>query len=136
MVEPDAVQLTAKSGIIGDRYQGRSGTRQVTLIQFEHLAVVASVMGLENLPPALLRRNIAVSGINLLALKNQRFSIGAAQLEWTGLCHPCTKMETILGPGGYNALRGHGGITARVVEEGVIRIGDQVALIGGSEERD
>ena len=67
-----------------------------------------------------------VSGLNLLALKGKRFRIGSVVLEYTGLCHPCSKMETALGPGGYNAMQGHGGITAKVVEAGELAIGDAV----------
>jgi len=67
-----------------------------------------------------------VSGLNLLALKGKQFRIGNVVLEYTGLCHPCSKMETALGPGGYNAMRGHGGITTRVVEAGDITVGDDV----------
>ncbi|MGH8476075.1 MAG: MOSC domain-containing protein [Methylococcales bacterium] len=66
----------------------------------------------------MLGRNLVIAGINLLALKNCRFRIGEVVLEATGLCHPCSKIETALGPGGLNAMRGHGGLTARVVERG------------------
>ena len=114
-------------GLQGDRYRGgRSGKREVTLIQAEHLPVIASLLGLERVEPSLLRRNIAVAGINLLALKDRRFRIGGALLETTGHCHPCSRMEEVLGAGGYNATRGHGGITARVLEGGLIRLDDPV----------
>jgi MOSC domain-containing protein YiiM len=103
--------------------------RQVTLIQKEHLDAVASMLGKETVDPALTRRNLVVSGINLLALKDRQFSIGEVVLEYTGLCHPCTRMEENLGPGGYNAMRGHGGITAKVVQGGVLRVGDKIQKV-------
>jgi MOSC domain-containing protein YiiM len=102
--------------------------RQVTLIQKEHLDAVASLLGKASLDPALTRRNLVVSGINLLALKDRQFSVGEVLLEYTGLCHPCTRMEENLGPGGYNAMRGHGGITAKIVRGGVLRLGDEVRV--------
>lgn len=123
------VEATTASGLQGDRYQGRSGDRQVTLVQAEHLNVVASCLGRADIAAEVLRRNIVVQGINLLALKNKTFRIGSAELEMTGLCHPCSRMETLLGPGGYNAMRGHGGITARVVNSGFISTGDAVQAL-------
>ena len=123
----EQVMADTKQGLIGDRYSGRSGKRQVTLIQFEHLAVIASLLGREDVDPALLRRNIGVSGINLLALKDKQFTIGDAVLEYTGLCHPCSFMETTFGDGGYNAVRGHGGINARVIKAGEIRLHDKIS---------
>jgi MOSC domain-containing protein YiiM len=103
--------------------------RQVTVIQFEHLAAAASFLGVEKIDPALVRRNIVVKGINLNALKSRQFRLGDAVLEMTGFCYPCERMEQNLGKGGYNAMRGHGGITCRVIKEGRISIGDTVSVI-------
>ncbi len=128
MVIVDEVSVSRVTGLEGDRYQGRTGQRHVTLVQEEHLAVIASCCGREFIKPEVLRRNLVVRGINLLALKNRIIDIGNVQLEVTGLCHPCSQMEETLGAGGYNAVRGHGGITARVLTDGIIRVGDVVAL--------
>ncbi len=127
MIELENVQINLGKGLEGDRFKGRAGNpRQVTLIQQEHLSVIAACLHLESVEPSLLRRNIVVSGINLLALKDKTFRIGEALLEYSGSCHPCSKMEKQLGIGGYNAMRGHGGITARVLEPGMVRLNDNV----------
>ena len=129
LVPVAAVRAEIESGLEGDHYQGKlTGKRQVTLINAEHLVAIASMLGRPEVSPLLLRRNVVVKGINLLALKDKTFRIGEAVLETTGECHPCSRMEENLGPGGYNAVRGHGGITARVVQAGVIRVGDQVEV--------
>lgn len=123
----DNVMITPGKGLEGDRFEGReTSKRQVTLIQKEHLHAIASCLGRDALDPDIFRRNIVVSGLNLLALKGKTFRIGGVVLEYTGLCHPCSKMETTLGPGGYNAMRGHGGITTRVIEGGEVALGDSV----------
>ncbi len=120
--------LDPDTGLLGDHYRNsNSRTRQVTLIQAEHLAAIAAYLGRERLQPGLLRRNIIVSGVNLHALKAQTLQLGPALLLVTGECHPCSRMEEVLGPGGYNAVRGHGGVTARVVRGGRVCLGDLVA---------
>ena len=122
------VEVLAEHGLIGDhKAQYASSKRQITLIQQEHLAAVASLLGRDTIDPALVRRNLVVSGINLLALHDVQFDIGGVLFEGAGLCEPCSRMEEALGPGGYNAMRGHGGIVARVIAGGVIRLGDAVA---------
>lgn len=120
-------------GLRGDRRaEGKTpnpeSPRQVTLLQAEHLPVIAALAGLDDLEPERLRRNLLVSGLNLLALKDRSFWIGEVLLVGSGPCHPCSRMEEALGPGGYNAVRGHGGITARVVRGGVLRVGDVVRV--------
>jgi MOSC domain-containing protein YiiM len=126
-----AVRAEIGCGLAGDRFKGTvASKRQVTLIQAEHLGVLAALLG-EQAPidAARLRRNIVVSGINLLALQRSRFTIGEVVLEGTGGCHPCSRMESELGAGGFNAMRGHGGITARVITAGAIHLHDPVGLL-------
>lgn len=123
--------LVTDRGIAGDhKFEGRHGSdRQVTLIQFEHLRAVAGMLHRAEVSPELVRRNLVVSGINLLALKGKQFYVGEALLEFSGPCEPCSRMENALGPGGYNAMRGHGGITTKVIEGGTIRVGDEVRAV-------
>ena len=122
--------IDLEEGLIGDHYSKKGGNRQLTLIQAEHLQGVANMLQREKVDPSLTRRNLLISGINLLALKEARFQIGdSVILETTGLCHPCSRMEENLGPGGYQAMRGHGGLTARVIKGGEIRLGDEVKLL-------
>jgi MOSC domain-containing protein YiiM len=130
LIEVSSASALASRGLEGDRAAiTGGGKRQVTLIQHEHLAAVAALVGRNEVLPGLARRNIAVSRINLVSLIGCRFRIGQAVLEGTGHCHPCSRMEENLGRGGYNAMRGHGGITARVVQSGAIGLGDPVSLI-------
>lgn len=125
---PEVEAITLK-GLAGDHFSGSAGSkRQVTLIQQEHLDLIASVMQLPHLTPGMLRRNLVVKGINLHAFKDRRFWVGSVLLEYTGDCHPCSRMEEILGPGGYNAVRGHGGITARIITGGNIKVHDTVRI--------
>lgn len=129
MLSLEEIDLIAGQGIAGDRYKTRNnGGRQVTLIEAEGLAAIAAYMGEPAMAPERLRRNIVTRGINLLALKDKTFRVGGTLLAYSGECHPCSQMETLVGPGGYNAVRGHGGITARILEGGVVRIGDVVSV--------
>ncbi|MEZ4403711.1 MAG: MOSC domain-containing protein [Kofleriaceae bacterium] len=133
----------AGRGLIGDRYAVRAASpstpraRQLTLFAAEHLPVVAGWLGQATLDPALLRRNLVVAGVNLLALRSPfrdqvwTWRLGAeVVIEVTGPCDPCSKMEAALGPGAYNALRGHGGVTARVVAGGRLAVGDALVRAG------
>ena len=126
----ESVKMEKGTGLVGDHFKGSSsGKRQVTLIQQEHLNAVSSILEKKKIDPKLTRRNIVVSGINLLSFKHQKFRIGDVTLETTGICTPCSRMEENLGSGGYNAMRGHGGITTTVIEDGEIKLGDTIELI-------
>ena len=120
-VEEAQVEL---DGLAGDH--GRPGKRAVTLVQGEHLGAIGSYLGREAVSPFDLRRNIVVEGINLAALKDRPLRLGGAVLRLTVVCAPCSRMEETFGPGGYSAVRGHGGWCAEVLEPGLIRLGDAV----------
>ena len=130
-------------GLRGDRSAERvssvagGGRRQVTLIQAEHLPLIADWSDVEALDAGRLRRNLVISGFNLLSAKSPftdqvlRVLIGdEVVLSITGECAPCSKMEAVLGRGGYNTMRGHGGVTARIVRGGVVAIGAAVRVEG------
>lgn len=132
---PNQASVIVGHGLQGDRTADKANTskRQVTLIQAEHIAVIAALIGKSAIDATLLRRNLVVSGINLLAAKSlfkdqtMRLNIGHVVLEVTGPCEPCSKMEAKLGKGAYNAMRGHGGVTARIIVGGELNIGDAVS---------
>lgn len=131
-------QAQAGKGLVGDRMLTVQSTnpdaskRQVTLIQAEHIAVISALIN-KPVDAAKLKRNLVVSGINLLAAKSlfkdqvMQLTIGEVVLEITGPCEPCSKMETTLCYGGYNAMRGHGGVTAKVIKSGEIKVGNIVS---------
>ncbi len=123
------MKAVAEADLAGDGLTGdhaRPGKRALTLIQAEHLPVIAALAGLERVAPDTLRRNLVVAGLNLGAFRGKSLMIGPVLVEITGPCAPCSRMETALGPGGYTAMRGHGGWCARVLVPGRIAIGDGV----------
>lgn len=119
----EAAEITAR-GLDGDH--APEGKRALTLVQAEHLPVIAALLGHAWTPPELLRRNLVVKGINLAALRHRRVAVGGAVLQITGPCPPCSRMEEALGEGGYNAVRGHGGWYAAVAESGRVILDDPV----------
>ncbi|VVN90026.1 MOSC domain-containing protein [Pseudomonas fluorescens] len=132
MVELEVVEARREAGLTGDHARpGARNARQVTLIQWEHFAVIGSLLARSTdqpVTPQDLRRNLVISGINLFSLKGRRFKIGQAILETTGWCQPCARLEQRLGHGTFQAVRGHGGITARVIQSGIIRLDDRVCV--------
>ncbi|MEX0302311.1 MAG: MOSC domain-containing protein [Leisingera sp.] len=130
VLTPEAIDVTS-AGLDGDH--AKEGKRAVTLIQAEHFPVIATLAGLEAVRPEQLRRNLMVSGINLAALRKAKLRIGCAVLQISGPCPPCSRMEEVLGHGGYNAMRGHGGWYAEVLEPGRVALGDSALHLTSPE---
>ncbi len=128
---PSQIEVVKGEGIVGEHHRGNQARphRQVTLIQHEHLAVIGGLLGRDAVDPALLRRNLVVSGINLASLREAEFSVGNVVLKGTGDCVPCALMDDTLGAGGYAAMVSHGGITATVESSGEIALGAEVKVV-------
>ena len=130
------VKACAGLGLEGDHRMSKTpgSGRQVTLISEEFIAQIERFTGLTSIEPAILRRNLVVSGINLNALRRQRFRVGEAVFEATQLCHPCARMEEALGKGGVAAMLGHGGLCAKIIEGGAIQVGDAITVVEPNHE--
>jgi MOSC domain-containing protein YiiM len=125
------VMALVSRGLDGDHRCAKTpgSGRQVTLISEEYIGQIAHFSGRAEVRPEQLRRNLVVRGINLSALRHQRFAIGEALFEANALCHPCARMEEALGEGGVAAMLGHGGLCARILRSGRIALGDAVRVL-------
>ncbi|WP_228281599.1 MOSC domain-containing protein [Rubrobacter marinus] len=122
-------------GLEGDRYAEGAGhwsrfgrSCEVTLVEAEDLEAMereagVRVMGGEH------RRNVVLRGLGLDGVRRKKFRIGEAVFEYQKPCSICRYVERLTEPGMTEALKGRGGICARVVEEGEIREGDPVSVM-------
>lgn len=103
--------------------------RQVTIISREYIHQIAQQLGIDFIDPALLRRNLVISGMNMNLLRFQRLQIGDAIFETSALCDPCSRMDENLGKGGAAAMFGYGGLCAKIIQGGKISVGDAVVRV-------
>jgi len=103
--------------------------RQVTIISREYIYQIAQQLGMDFIDPALLRRNLVISGMNMNLLRFQRLQIGDVILETSALCDPCSRMDENLGKGAAAAMFGYGGLCAKIVQGGHITVGDSVVRL-------
>ena len=135
MERVEEVRTIEGCGIEGDRYCEGTGfwsrygdVCEVTLIESEDLDYIQNELGI-SVKNGEHRRNIITSGIRLGDLRRKRFRIGEAVLEYDRSRPPCKHVQDLSEPGMTRALKGRGGICARVVEEGVIRALDAIAVL-------
>lgn len=129
----DRIRLIAGIGLEGDRYAKGLGEfskhpgtgRALTLIEAEVLDSLRASLGID-LHPGEARRNVTTRGIALNALVGQRFRIGGVLCEATRLCEPCQYLQDLLVKPILHPLRHRGGLRADVLQDGEIRIGDEV----------
>lgn len=124
----DHAEAVVGLGLVGDHRMKKTpgSARQVTLISSEYIQQICQHMDHESIDPRLLRRNLVISGMNMNLLRYQRLQIGEVILETNALCHPCSRMDENLGEGGAAAMFGYGGLCAKVIQGGLMRLGDPV----------
>src|ERR671914_2132641 len=132
MERVEEVQTIEGCGIEGDRYCEGTGfwtpygdVCEVTLIESEDLDYIQLELGI-TVENGEHRRNIVTSGIRLGDLRRKRFRIGETMLEYDRPRPPCRHVQELSEPGMTRALKGRGGICARVVEAGTIRVEDAI----------
>ncbi|MCA1827128.1 MAG: MOSC domain-containing protein [Myxococcales bacterium] len=129
MQSRDRVRLIAGIGVEGDRYAAGRGHfsktpgtgRALTLIEAEMLEQSGV-----SLQPGEARRNVTTRGIGLNALVGRRFRIGGVLCEGRRLCEPCAYLEGLTGKALLESFANRGGLRADVLEDGEIRVGDEV----------
>lgn len=127
----EAVRAVPGCGLEGDRYFAGEGSfsrwpgahREVTLIAEEGLAAMAREVGVA-LPPEASRRNILVRGVPLNEFVGATFAVGGVRMQGMRLAQPCKYLARLSGvPAVLPGLIGRGGLRARILDEGVLRVG-------------
>lgn len=122
----DFVEALEGRGLEGDRYAERSTDGHVTLIESEHIEAFARATGFE-MRPDMPRRNLVTRGVRLNDLKGRRFRVGEALLEAFELCEPCRLFAKRTHPEAIRFFAGKGGLRAKIISGGLIRVGDAIA---------
>jgi len=129
---PEA-RAVAGRGLEGDRYAlgigyysktPGPGGRELTLIETETLEALGA-LGIK-LSAAESRRNVATSGVPLNHLVGREFQVGTVRMLGTRLCEPCKYLDGLTQAGAMTALLHRGGLRARILTDGLIRVGDTI----------
>lgn len=118
------VRCVAGQGLEGDRYFGGKpdAKGQVTFFAAEAWRDVQNQFHLPDLPASAFRRNVITEGLDLNRLIGKRFVLQGITFQGTEECRPCSWMDRAAAPGAEAHLRGHGGLRARILTDGLLRV--------------
>lgn len=123
----ETASLVADRGIVGNADQG--GRRQVTVLEHEAWDVMMAELGDPELDPSARRANFLVRGVALRDARGQVLRVGGCRIRIEGESRPCEQMDDAY-PGLRRAMARayRGGVYGVVLDDGVVRVGDAVAL--------
>lgn len=132
MITLPQVAAIADRGLAGDRNAKPSAAdhpgTQLTLIEAEHIEAW-NASGAAALQPHEPRRNLVTRGVRLNDLVGQRFRVGEVEAEGIMLCEPCGTFEKRTHAGIVRGFTHKGGLRARILRGGLIRVGDSVTAL-------
>jgi MOSC domain-containing protein YiiM len=122
------VRAVAGRGLEGDHgFPAGKPEQEITLIEAEALEALERDAKV-SLEPGGSRRNIVTRGVALNHLVGRDFRVGDVTLHGIKLCEPCGHLEKLTQPGVHDGLVHRGGLRARIVQGGRLRVGDPVSL--------
>lgn len=123
VIEVDEIECVAGRGVRGDRffdyrpdYKG-----QITFFSAEVFSELCAVVGVQDVAPAAVRRNVVTRGADLTALIGHEFELQGMRFLGTEESKPCYWMDQAVGPGAEAWLQGRGGLRARILTNGILR---------------
>ena len=124
LLELAEVECVAGRGVRGDRFFDYSDDYkgQITFFSIEVFEQVCQELGFIEKTPGLTRRNAITRGQDLNLLIGKTFVLQGIEFEGVCECKPCYWMDEAIGPGAERALRGRGGLRARILNNGFLRI--------------
>jgi MOSC domain-containing protein YiiM len=124
VLEVKEVECIAGKGLSGDRFFGYKDNYkgQITFFAWEVFDDVCRQLGVSGASPGVTRRNVITSGVDLNSLVGRRFEIQRVEFEGVCECSPCHWMNQAIAPGAEAALRARGGLRARILTGGKLRV--------------
>jgi MOSC domain-containing protein YiiM len=118
-------ECVAGQGLRGDRFFGHQENYkgQITFFSLEVYLALCSTLKTEDKSPAVFRRNVITSGIDLNSLLAKTFELQGISFEGITECSPCYWMDKAFAPGAEKALKGQGGLRAKITSNGVLSTG-------------
>lgn len=123
-LEVESIECVADHGIKGDRFfdYRDSYKGQITFFAEEVYAALCEAVGVHDKPPSVVRRNAITRGVDLNTLIGTEFEVQGVRFSGMEECRPCFWMDQAVGPGAENFLKGRGGLRARILTDGELRV--------------